>query len=48
MMILAPLRANSRAVTAPSPLLAPVMITVRPANDGRSAAVQSVMTVSVL
>src|SRR6201997_1205 len=44
MMIVAPLRANSRAVTSPSPLLAPVMITVRPANDGRSAAVQSVMT----
>src|ERR1700739_1607994 len=43
MTILAPFAANSRAVTAPSPLFAPVMITVRPANDGRSAAVQSVM-----
>src|SRR5262249_38347529 len=30
--------------TAPNPLLAPVTITVRPANDCRSAAVQSVMT----
>ncbi|WP_240492147.1 heme-binding protein [Mycobacterium alsense] len=41
--IRAPLAANSRAVTAPRPLLAPVMMTVRPANDGRSAAVQFVM-----
>ena len=39
----APTRANSRAVTAPRPLLAPVMMTVRPANEGRSAAVQVVM-----
>src|SRR6516162_4655359 len=43
MMMLAPLPANSRAVSAPSPLLAPVTMTVRPANDGRSAAVQSAM-----
>src|SRR5437588_12290445 len=43
MTIFAPLAASSRAVTAPSPPLAPVMITVRPANDGRSAAVQFVM-----
>src|ERR1700742_556961 len=44
MTILAPLHASSRAVTKPSPLLAPVMITVRPANDGRSVAVQLVMS----
>src|SRR5689334_20667456 len=43
MTIVAPRRASSRAVTAPSPLLAPVMMTVRSANDGRSAAVQPVM-----
>jgi hypothetical protein len=40
---LAPFADNSRAVTAPSPLLAPVMMTVRPVNEGSSAAVQSVM-----
>ncbi len=39
----APLLDDSRAVIAPRPLLAPVTITVHPANDGRSAAVQSVM-----
>ena len=38
---MAPTRASSRAVTRPSPLLAPVTITVRPENEGRSAAVQS-------
>ncbi len=36
----APTRASSRAVTRPNPLLAPVTMTVRPANEGRSAAVQ--------
>ena len=39
-MTWAPTRASSRAVTRPSPLLAPVTITVRPANGGGSAAVQ--------
>src|SRR4029079_3688260 len=43
----APTRASSRAVTSPRPLLAPVMITVRPENEGRSAAVQSVMTLTL-
>src|SRR6202012_4028898 len=43
MTTVAPCPASSRAVTDPSPLLAPVMKPVRPANDGRSAAVQSVM-----
>lgn len=38
-----PRRASSRAVTAPNPLWAPVMTTVRCANDGKSAAVQPVM-----
>ena len=36
----APTRASSLAVTSPSPLLAPVTITERPAKEGRSAAVQ--------
>jgi hypothetical protein len=40
-MTVAPTRANSRAVTNPKPLLAPVTMTVRPENDGRSAAVQT-------
>ncbi|SKV12685.1 Uncharacterised protein [Mycobacteroides abscessus subsp. abscessus] len=38
MMTCAPTRASSRAVSRPSPLLAPVMMTVRPSNDGSSAA----------
>src|ERR1700730_75894 len=38
-----PTRANSPAVTNPRPLFAPVTITVRPENEGRSAAGQSVM-----
>src|ERR1700736_3416140 len=38
-IVLAPTRANSLAVTNPRPLLAPVTITVRPENEGRSAAV---------
>ncbi len=42
-MVRAPTRASSRAVTRPSPLLAPVTMTVRPAKEGRSAAVQSLM-----
>ena len=40
----APTRASSRAVTRPNPLLAPVTMTVRPANDGKSAAVQLMPT----
>ena len=40
-IVLAPTRASSRAVTSPRPLLAPVTITVRPAKEGRSAAVHS-------
>ena len=35
----APARASSRAVINPRPLLAPVTTTVRPAKEGRSAAV---------
>src|SRR6476646_2650214 len=42
-IVLAPTRASSRAVIRPRPLLAPVTITVRPANEGRFAAVHSVM-----
>jgi hypothetical protein len=37
-IVVAPTRASSRAVTRPKPLLAPVTMTVRPASDGRSAA----------
>src|SRR5690349_5252270 len=40
---LAPTRASSRAVTRPSPLLAPVTITLRPVNEGRSALVHPLM-----
>ena len=40
--------ASSRAVTAPSPLLAPVTMAVRPANEGRSAAVHEVMENTVV
>ena len=39
---------TDRVVTAPSPLLAPVTMTVRPANDGKSAAVQFVMAMSLI
>src|SRR5262249_44669785 len=46
-IVLAPTRASSRAVTSPKPLLAPVTITVRPANEGRSAAVHSVMAITL-
>src|SRR5882757_639387 len=45
---LAPTRASSRAVTSPRPLLAPVTMTVRPANEGRSAAVHSLMGQSLM
>src|SRR5258708_10801694 len=40
-IVLAPTRANSLAVTNPRPLFAPVTITVRPENEGRSAAVHA-------
>src|ERR1700712_5291668 len=43
----APTLASSLAVTSPRPLLAPVTMTVRPANVGRWAAVQSLMRRSV-
>ena len=47
-MTLAPTRASSRAVTSPRPLLAPVTMTVRPENEGRSAAVQSLMAATLM
>src|SRR3954453_10761006 len=42
-IVVAPTRANSRAVTSPRPLFAPVTMTVRPAKEGRSAAVHALM-----